>query len=140
MDALPVSHLGSQISLHLHLDEDQQLSAYKGGETLWNISHSLSSLSISSLSLSVLPLSLSSGWGGILPFPQDDGPSPFSSWPSILPGQHHQDLFFWGSASPLRTTHALLCVLEEGRGAGYGYYNPVSASLHEQCCSLLFPE
>ena len=132
MDALPPSHLGSQNSLGLHLDENQQLSARKGGETLWNISHSLSSLSISSLSLSVLPLSLSSG-GGILPFPQDDGPSPFSSWPSILSGEHQQGLVFWGSASPLRTT-------EEGRGADYGYYDPVSASVHEQCCSLLFPE
>ena len=73
------------------------------------------------------------GGVGILVFPQDDGPSPFSSWPSILSGEHQQGLVFWGSASPLRTT-------EEGRGAGYGYYNPVSASLHEQCCSLLFPE
>ena len=64
MDALPLSHLGSQNSLDLHLDENQQLSAHKGSDTLWNISHSLSSLSISSLSLAVLPLSLSSG--GIL--------------------------------------------------------------------------
>ena len=79
-------------------------------------------------------------WGDTLPFPQEDRPSPFSSWPSILSGEHQQGLVFWGSASPLRTKDTLQCVLEEGRGAGYGYYNLVSASIHEQCRSLLFPE